>query len=44
MQVGDPILIRHCSTSHYLAADLVKIKNEQEEKLKLIDETIKQSM
>ena len=28
VQVGDPILIRHCSTSHYLAADLVKIKND----------------
>ena len=28
VQANDPILIRHCATSHYLASDLKKIKNE----------------
>ena len=28
MQANDPILIRHCATSHYLASDLKKVKNE----------------
>ena len=26
--IGEPILIRHSATSHYLASDLVKIKND----------------
>ena len=28
MQIGDPILIRHSPTSHYLAADTVKYRND----------------
>lgn len=28
VMVGEPILIRHSATSHYLASDLVKIKND----------------
>lgn len=28
IQANDPILIRHCQTSHYLASDLKKVKNE----------------
>jgi hypothetical protein len=28
VEANAPILIRHCSTSHYLAADMNKIKND----------------
>ena len=28
VRIGDPILIRHGPTSHYLAADTVKYKND----------------